>query len=77
MFWLSTLSSWLPIQGTKNAYLQLYFVFLYKIHLDLHKLVAISTDGVVSMIGEQVTRGQRPPLVGEEIRKEDVGKVES
>jgi hypothetical protein len=26
---------------------------------------------------EQAARGQRPPLVGEEVCKEDVGKVES
>jgi hypothetical protein len=26
---------------------------------------------------QQAARGQRPPLVGEEVRKEDIGKVES
>jgi hypothetical protein len=39
--------------------------------------ISISLQVWYSLSMQQAARGQRPPLVGEEVRKEDIGKVES
>jgi hypothetical protein len=48
-------------------------------HVETFFFMILSGSNMLKTLNwsKQVARGQRPPLVGEEVRKEDVGKVES
>ena len=60
------------------------FISKYHPHLNMKHTLAWGPNvkcgtqiKVEGNMNKRAARGQRPPLVGEEVRKEDVGKVES